>query len=568
MATPCSFPSDIMLKQLLRVSQQRPFMEVVVHDVMGFEKSYADLVADVLSTRTAVLQKLPPLALNERGLLHHEAPYMFIVVKSGYEFLVGLFAIRALGGAAIPLANDILPEQAYFWLKTTRATCILYGKDCDQEARNICDFANSNASPISLAAGPISSDAQHKDRIDVKIDHNLPLDDDSPGLAIFSSGTTGDAKAVCLPRTALVPLSLAEPDGISLNYRPYHWVGAADSLIEPVLSGKILYSLDLRAPVPDVMQAFVDHRVTRATFYPTYLKDMKDLITDPRTGTLSEGARKKYCTMFRGLRSIMVGSRQIEASVRQFWVDLTGKPFECIYAVAETGMIVSSEISGPTGCIGSPWPGAEMKLVPEGIEGLEDLGEIRVKSKTMMTHYIGREESTRAAFDEDGFYKTSDLGKVDENGKFFIFGRKGSDYVQFKQFYIPTIDAEHAVMELPYVSDACVVGVPNTRVRELCAVVLKPNIANMPNDGIINLAKIRSDLAAANMSDYMLPLVLRVLKPEEELPRTLSGKLVRKRVFADYFGDAQGKTAVDAPHGIEIWPEIPFADDWGVHGRR
>ncbi len=106
------FPQDPILVKLLdsphRQSQSSP---TVIHDVTyGFEKTYAELLDDILQTVHRLRNALPPSMLDEGGVFHvlrdDCSPYIGILVKSGYEFIVAFFAIRAIGGACMPIGKS------------------------------------------------------------------------------------------------------------------------------------------------------------------------------------------------------------------------------------------------------------------------------------------------------------------------------------------------------------------------------------------------------------------------------------------------------------------------------
>jgi malonyl-CoA/methylmalonyl-CoA synthetase len=102
-----TFPNDPMLVKFLIAFKQNSAPEPIIHDVMGFEKSYSELLADILRTRSEILRILPSSMLSKQNLLHDQYPYIFLLSKSGYEYLVGFFAIRAIGGAPVPLCKSI-----------------------------------------------------------------------------------------------------------------------------------------------------------------------------------------------------------------------------------------------------------------------------------------------------------------------------------------------------------------------------------------------------------------------------------------------------------------------------
>jgi malonyl-CoA/methylmalonyl-CoA synthetase len=182
------------------------------------------------------------------------------------------------------------------------------------------------------------------------INESQVLSPGGPGVVFLTSGTSGPPKVAVLPRQCLVAEQLAPPGGAGINCRQGHWIGGADGMLEPILTGQSLHCIGQQATAAEVLQAFVDHRITHALFGPLLLTRMRDLIVGP-TGVLSDQARRKYCTLFRGLLSIRGGGANIEPAVRQFWVNLTGLPYENFYASTELGMRACSSLSGEDVCI-------------------------------------------------------------------------------------------------------------------------------------------------------------------------------------------------------------------------
>lgn len=101
------FPHDPVLVKLLHASKNRPDSAIVIHDICGYERSYSQLFGDVIRTRNELRMHLPSSVIDEHGILRQETPYIPVLTRSGYEFLVAFFAIRALGGACIPFGKSL-----------------------------------------------------------------------------------------------------------------------------------------------------------------------------------------------------------------------------------------------------------------------------------------------------------------------------------------------------------------------------------------------------------------------------------------------------------------------------
>lgn len=98
------FPHDPALARLLIAAKRAGDSDIIVHDVHGFQKTYPELLGDVLQTRHLLRAQVSPAKLNERAYLYQENPYVAVTASSGYEFIVAFFAIRAMGGACMPLS--------------------------------------------------------------------------------------------------------------------------------------------------------------------------------------------------------------------------------------------------------------------------------------------------------------------------------------------------------------------------------------------------------------------------------------------------------------------------------
>lgn len=422
MAADPKFPDDPILSKFVWACLGYDGPEPMIHDIEGFSKGYSHLLGDILATRQDLLGALPETVLGSDKLLKDQYPYIFLFCQSGYEFLVGFFAIRAIGGAVMPLggwclvqslvvsqwcsvadvphiAIGILPEEARHFHKSTKAACILVGKDCGPKAAEIrADILSANTDPISFTSCSISTSAPPFDTEKIEIDTTKTLSPDGPGVVFLTSGTSGPPKAAVLPRQSLALQNTASSGGAGINFRPGHWIGGADTMILPILAGQSLHCIGQNAGVDEILQAFLDHRITHTLLGAPLLPRLKDAITGP-SGVLSDEARLKYGNIFRGMSTIRCGGGNVDPEVRDFWTDLTGLAFENFYASTEVGARVCSSISGSyvrsclfcmfrernaanmaaQGCIGVPIEGVRMKLSEEPV------GEILVKTATCFT---------------------------------------------------------------------------------------------------------------------------------------------------------------------------------------
>ncbi|POR37072.1 Acyl-CoA synthetase family member 3, mitochondrial [Tolypocladium paradoxum] len=541
------FPNDPILVKLLQSASLTT--EHIIHDAYGFDKTYADLLGDIVQTRDAIRANLPSTALNAHGVLNDDRPYICVLTRSGYEFLVAFFAIRAIGGACIPFGSGILAEEAEYFISDTKATCLLAGSTRAQQAGKISECIKQHGGP-EIVTLLISNDASPLRDIDIGIDESIEMNPQGPGLVVFTSGTTGPPKGAVLPKQCAVFQQTAEPNSASLCFRPPHWLGGAMSLLIPPLIGMKLYILKERASAESIWKLLKNNRITSASFTPALLRQLKEVYTD-KFSSLPTEEQQEYLDGFNALDQINCSGAMISPATRTFWTSMTGRPFQNIYASTECGgAVLATNINEPTDLehsVGTPAPGVEVKL-SEG-----DHGEILVKSPWMLTHYIGDEEASKAAFDEEGYLKTGDLAHI-VDGEYVFDGRATADYVFFHGYRIQSIRVEDALTNLPYVSDACVVGVPDHEAKELCGALIRPR-HDVPKDEI-SLARVRADLSES-LPAYMRPYLLRVMDAGEEVPYTVSLKPIKREILKRFFGITDYWSVEDPTPGVESWGNQP-----------
>ena len=124
------------------------------------------------------------------------------------------------------------------------------------------------------------------------------------------------------------------------------------------------------------------------------------------------------------------------------------------------------------GSIGTPVDGVEMKLLDQSQEGV---GEIAIRGHNVMKGYWGNPDATAAAIDDDGWFRSGDLARVDEDGCFYIVDRKKELIIRGGYNVYPR-EIEEVIYEHPAVREAAVVGIPHPELGEEvgAAVALKP----------------------------------------------------------------------------------------------
>ena len=164
-----------------------------------------------------------------------------------------------------------------------------------------------------------------------------------------------------------------------------------------------------------------------------------------------------------------------------------------------------------------------MKLVDDQGEDTAagEVGEIAIRGENVMRGYWGRPDATAEAI-PDGWFRSGDMAKQDEDGYFFIVDRK-KDLIIRGGYNVYPREVEEALYEHPAVAEAAVVGVPHDDLGEEigAAVALKPGESATEDE--------LRDFAKERLAAYKYPRHLWIV---EELPKGPTGKILRREVSA------------------------------------
>lgn len=194
------------------------------------------------------------------------------------------------------------------------------------------------------------------------------------------------------------------------------------------------------------------------------------------------------------------------------------------YGLSETSPVASfnhPDAVRKPGSIGTPIAGVRLRVQDSagGAVPVGEVGEIAIAGHNVMKGYWQRPDATAAAI-VDGWFRTGDLGRVDEDGYFFIVDRK-KDMIIRGGFNVYPREIEEVLYEHPAVAEAAVVGVPHSRLgEEIAAVVaLKPGVAGTPEE-------IR-DFVKRQVAAYKYPRTVHVVPA---LPKGPTGKILKREI--------------------------------------
>nr|MBP9973724.1 AMP-binding protein [Comamonas sp.] len=186
------------------------------------------------------------------------------------------------------------------------------------------------------------------------------------------------------------------------------------------------------------------------------------------------------------------GGMAVQSAVAKLWLEKTGCPICEGYGLSETSPIVScNPVTGKafTGTIGLPVPSTDVILVDDdGFAVHGQSGEIAVKGPQVMAGYWQRPDETARVMTPDGYFRTGDIGTMDERGYFTIIDRK-KDMVLVSGFNVYPNEVEEVIAQMPGVLECAVVGVPDEKTGEAVKLVVVVNSPQITEQAIRDFCK-------------------------------------------------------------------------------
>jgi acyl-CoA synthetase (AMP-forming)/AMP-acid ligase II len=367
----------------------------------------------------------------------------------------------------------------------------------------------------------------------VPTDRRPDVEPDDICVVMYSSGTTGRPKGVQLSQRAMVEHSVnglgdatyQDGDMLLVAMPMFHVGGTSYALLGPVVG----------AP------GYIVPEVDGALLAGGIMAGCTHVFLVPAVVTALIAAGPQVMGLFGRLKSFGYGAAPMPLPVlraaMEAWPDTE---FQQVYGMTEFGGVITvlndaahRDEAHPERLVsaGRPVDHAEMRIVDPVT--LRDVpaggsGEVWFRTPQATAGYIGRPEATAELITPDGWVRTGDLGRVDEDGFLFIEDRiKDMIITGGENVYSPEV--ERVLAEHPAVQELAVIGVPDDRWGETvkAVVAFKPDQAASAEELV---AYARERLAA-----YKVPSSIDVV---EALPRNPSGKILKRDLRKPYWGDS------------------------------
>jgi long-chain acyl-CoA synthetase len=355
----------------------------------------------------------------------------------------------------------------------------------------------------------------------------VATDEDDTAVILYTSGTTGQPKGAelrhrnmrdnALVGDQLFGVDASRPDTYLCVLPLFHSFGQTVIQNSSAAFGGTVVMLP-RFEAAAALQLMLKEQVTFFAGVPTMYWGLLGALDDT----------VDVATLAKNLRVAAAGGSALPVEVHHEFEKRFGVVIAEGYGLSETSPVASFKPHGAparAGSIGTPIPGVEMELITPGswepIAWTPDaIGEIAIKGHNVFKGYYGRPDATAEAINEDGWFRSGDLAKRDEDGWYYIVDR-AKEMIIRGGFNVYPREIEEVLLTHPAISLAAVIGVPHeSHGEEIKAfVILKPGASATPEE-IVAWSK-------EQMAAYKYPRIVAIV---DALPMTATGKILKREL--------------------------------------
>lgn len=334
---------------------------------------------------------------------------------------------------------------------------------------------------------------------------------------LYTSGTSGLPKGVMLTYATLqgdvdACIDYAQLQGQHkfLGIIPlFHSTGMVAGMLAPVRLGAEMVFIARFSPVA-TLNAIREHQISVMAAVPSMYGALV---------RLKEAGPEDVKSLYAPLS----GGEPLPPAIAEAFFAKFGKHLLEGYGLTETCGPVAVNVphAAKSGSVGRPVGGVEIKIVDDNDQPLPtgQSGEVWIKGPPVMKGYLNNPSATADAITADGFFKSGDIGKLDEEGYLHITGRKKDLIIVAGEKAFPR-EIEDAIMTIPSLLEAAVVGKKDALRGEV------PVAFIVPKDGqAVTIDQIRDACRGAGLAQWKIP---KEIFPVTELPKSPTGKVLKR----------------------------------------
>ena len=456
---------------------------------------------------------------------------VMLVLKRHYQFWFAVLGLHKLGAVAIPATTQLLAKDFAYRFEAANVRAILCTADGD--TADAVDAAAAGAPNLAykiLVGGSREGWRDFNDEYTMYSSHFARTQDapcgNDPMLMFFTSGTSGYPKLAA--HNYKYPLGhfitakywhCGNPDGLHLTISDTGWAKSMwGKLYGQWLCEAGLFVYDFyRFDAEKILPLFAEHKITTFCAPPTMYRML--IKQDLSRFDLSS------------IQHASIAGEALNPEVFRQFQNATGLEIMEGFGQSESTLIIGNLIgdSHKIGSMGKPVPLYDVHLLSADGEEVSpgETGEICINIAKglpcgLSYGYEGSPEITSETW-RDGFYHTGDLAWKDEDGFYWYVGR-ADDVIKSSGYRIGPFEIENVIMELPYVLECGGSAAPD----EVRGQVVKASIVLVKGtEGNDALRKEIQNYVKSRTAPYKYP---RIVEFRESLPKTTSGKIIRKQL--------------------------------------
>jgi malonyl-CoA/methylmalonyl-CoA synthetase len=473
--------------------------------------------------------------------------YSWRDLERGTAMMANLLAsLKLPEGARVAVQVEKSVEAMMLYLATLRAGYVFLPLNTAYQSAEI-EYFIANAEPsvmvcssknfgwvskIAFKAGTQNVFTLDDDRTGSLLDRAAHCSDkhevvvrkeDDLAAILYTSGTTGRSKGAMLTHGNMLSNALVLKDywgwkkgDVLIHALPiFHVHGLFVAIHGALINGSKMIWLAKFDP------KLVVKKLPEATVFMGVPTLYVRLLAEP-------GLTREAC---RNMRLFVAGSAPLLIETFNEWKERTGHTILERYGMSETVMLTSNPYEGKErrgGTVGFALPGVSLRVQDDGGQSLPagEIGGIQVKGPNIFKGYWRMPEKTKEEFTADGYFKTGDVGKIDERGYIVIVGRS-KDLIISGGYNVYPAEIEGYINDMPGVAESALVGVPHPDFGEVgvAVVIAKPGVAL---EGGRIVGELKSKLA-----NFKIPKQCFVVS---ELPRNTMGKVQKNLLREQYKG--------------------------------
>ena len=435
------------------------------------------------------------------------------LVRPSFAYAAVQRGIWRAGGVAVPLAVSHPPAELEYVIRDSGAAVVVGDKA-------------SVATLMPLARAAHARFVSADDAMQTTPAEGLPhLGSNRRAMIIYTSGTTGRPKGAVATHqiigaqiASLVEAWRWTPSDHLLLVLPLHHVHGIINGLGSALAVRATCEIAPAFDAEHVWGRLASGEVTVFTAVPTiYHRLIASWDAAPPE------VRRRRSEGVRGLRLMMSGSAALPVKTLERWREISGHTLLERYGMTEIGMALANPLNGERrpGCVGTPLPGVEVRLVDESGTEVESgtPGELEVRGASVFLEYWKRPDETTAAF-RDGWFRTGDVAVV-EDGSYRLLGRTSVDIIKTGGFKVSALEIEEVLRTHPAIAECAVVGVSDEAWGESVSAAVE-----LRQGETLSLDDLQH-WARQQLAPYKIP---RALRQVSALPRNAMGKVVKPEV--------------------------------------